>query len=434
MPAHTSRLPGFYRLTPAERLARLAEAGLLTDEAVALLQATAGPGLPLEVADHLVENVIGVLGVPVGLGTNLLVNGRDYLVPLATEEPSVVAAVCSAGKLVRESGGFSAASTEPLMLGQIHLADPPDPDAARDALLAHRAELLEAANTLCEGMVRRGGGARDLEVRTLGVPSDNGGHTLLVLHLVIDTRDAMGANTINAVLEGLAPRVEELAGGGVYLRILSNLPDRCRARAACAVPVEALTAPGHPGNEVARRIVLASRAAEADPYRAATHNKGIMNGVDAVALATGNDWRALEAGAHAFAARNGRYGTLARWRVCRDELAGELELPLAVGTAGGPAEGHPTVAALRSVLGVESAGELREVMAAVGLAVNLAALRALATDGIRRGQMGLYARAVAVSGGAPPERVEEVARRLVESGEVKPWKAREILAELEEER
>jgi len=431
VPKRTSRLPGFYRLTPDARLAHLVEAGLLTEDEASLLRGSGGPGLPLEVADHLVENLVGVLPVPVGLGTNLVVNERDYVVPLATEEPSVVAAISSASRLVREAGGFSAASREPLMLGQLHQADPPDPEGARRALLAHREELLAAANALCERMVRRGGGARDLEVRMLGVPTGNGGHTLLVVHLLIDTRDAMGANTINAVLEGLAPRVEELARGGVYLRILSNLPDRCLARATCRIPAEALAVPGYAGEEVGRRIELASRAAEQDPYRAATQNKGIMNGVDAVAAATGNDWRALEAGAHAYAARGGRYGTLALWRFSDGHLDGALELPLAVGTAGGPAEGHPTVAVFRRLLGVDSARELREVMVAVGLAVNLGALRALATDGIRKGQMGLYARAVAVSGGAPPRLVDEVARRLVESGEVKPWKAREILAELE---
>jgi len=434
-PPASSRLPGLHRLTPAQRLERLVAAGHISRDDATFLLRPAEDGQHIAVADGLVENAIGVLGLPVGVAANLVVNGRDYVVPMAVEEPSVVAGVTRTARLVRQAGGFATSSTEPLMLGQIHLAGTPDPEAARARLLAHEKELLERANALCAGMVRRGGGAREIEVRLLGDPGDNGDRGLLVVHLIIDTRDAMGANTINAVLEGLAPRVEEIAGAGAYLRILSNLPDRCRARATCCVPAELLACDGWSGREVVRRIELASRFAEHDPYRAATHNKGIMNGIDAVAVATGNDWRALEAGAHAFAARNGRYTTLTRWReTSAGELSGELDLPLAAATAGGPAEANRTVQVLRRLLGAESAADLREVMAAVGLAQNLAALRVLATEGIRHGQMTLYARAVALAGGAPTHLVAEVAARLVESGEVKPWRARELVAELRKDR
>ena len=428
MPATTSRFPGFYRLPPEQRLELLAAAGLMSRQDATDLLHSFGDGLPLRVADHLVENAIAALPVPVGLALNLVVNGREHVVPMAVEEPSVVAAVSSAARLVRSAGGFAATSTDALMLGQIHLADVPHPAAARRRLLGSRAELLALADAACPRMVGRGGGARDLEVRVLGDPSDNGGPGLLVVHLTIDTRDAMGANTINAIVDAVAPRVGELAGGGVYLRILSNLPAQCRARATCRIPSELLARPGWPGAEVARRIDVASRFAELDPYRAATHNKGVMNGIDAVALATGNDWRALEAGAHAWAARDGRYTSLARWRVAASgELCGEVELPMAVGTVGGPADANRIVAVLRRLLGAGSARALREVMVAVGLAQNLAALRALATDGIRLGQMGLYARAVAVAAGAPPELVEEIAAELVAAGDVKPHAARELL-------
>ena len=356
---------------------------------------TAGPGLPLNVADLLIENTVGVLGLPIGLGLNFTVNHKDYVVPMVVEEPSVIAAVSGAAKLVREAGGFEASSTPALMLGQIQVAGCHDPYLARDELLAHKAELLRRADVLCANMVERGGGARDLDARVIGPVGieGNGDRTMVVLHVIIDTRDAMGANTVNTVMEGLAERVEEIAGGGVHLRILSNLPDRCRARARCAIPADMLETSEFPGPAVARRITLASLFAEEDPYRAATHNKGIMNGIDAVALATGNDWRAIEAGAHAFAVRDGRYTSLARWHVSGGgDLIGEIELPLAVGTVGGTTTTHPTIAVLRRILDVGSAKELREVMAAVGLAQNLAALRALATDGIQRGHMALHAR------------------------------------------
>lgn len=435
-PRPSSRIPGFYRLTPAGRVRALIEAGWLAEEDGAFLLASGAAGLPLPTADHMVENAVGVLGLPIGLGLNFLVNGRDYIVPMAVEEASVVAAASGAAKLVREAGGFEATSTAPLMLGQIQVAGCPDPAGARDRLLAHKRELLKRADALCANMVRRGGGARDLDVRILGPVggTGNGDRTMVVLHLTIDTRDAMGANTINAVVEGLADRVGEIAGGGVHLRILSNLPDRCRARARCSIPSALLGTDSFPGEEVARRIALASLFAEEDPYRAATHNKGIMNGIDAVALATGNDWRAIEAGAHAYAVRDGRYTALARWHVADSgDLVGELELPMAVGTVGGAASTLPAVAVLRRLLNVEDAKELREVTVSVGLAQNLAALRALATEGIQRGHMTLHARSVAVAAGAAPDQVAEVARRLVEGGEVKARRARQILRDLRRE-
>jgi hydroxymethylglutaryl-CoA reductase len=350
-----------------------------------------GAGLPIQVADRMIENAIGVIELPLGIGLNFVVNGRDYLVPMAVEEPSVIAAVSSAAKLVRSASGFDAAADPPLMIAQIQIAGVEDARAASTTLLEHRAELLGAADALIPAMVRRGGGARDLEVRLLEPAGSEDGH-MLAVHFIVDTRDAMGANVVNTLAEGLAPQVERLIGGRVFLRILSNLADRRLARASCRVPIDHLEAPGVTGRAVAEGIVQGSRFASADPYRAATHNKGIMNGIDAVAIATGNDWRAIEAGAHAYAAREGRYGPLSTWEREGDALVGRIELPLAVGTVGGSIEVHPRVRAVHRIMGVTGARELAGLMAAVGLAQNLAALRALGSVGIQRGHMAQHRR------------------------------------------
>jgi hydroxymethylglutaryl-CoA reductase len=356
-------------------------------------------GLDPDTADRMIENAIGVFALPIGLGLNLTINGRDYVVPMVVEEPSVVAAISFAGKIVREAGGFTATDDPSLMIGQVQVVEYGDAKAATERVLAAKDRLLALANGFLSGMVRRGGGAKDIEVRTLAAPEGAGAEPLLIVHVVVDTRDAMGANIVNTVAEGVAPLIAELSGGKVCLRILSNLADRRVARASCRVPVGALADFGFTGDEIAAGIVQASRFASADPYRAATHNKGIMNGIDAVAIATGQDWRALEAGAHAFACRDGRYGPLSTWETDDGHLVGRIELPLAVGTEGGAARAHPGVRAALGVLQVGSARELATVLAAVGLAQNFAALRALGSVGIQKGHMALHARCLAASTG-----------------------------------
>ena len=422
--AKSSRLSGFYNRPIEDRLACLAEHAGLSPEQVAILR---DAGLGLERAEQMIENVVGVHELPLGIATNFRVNGRDVLVPMVIEEPSVVAGASLAAKLVRAGGGFQAHATAPVMIGQMQVLDLADPWAARFELLHHKARLLEAANDVDPVIVGLGGGARDVEVRVLE-HSPIG--PMLVVHLLYDCRDAMGANAVNSAVERLAPLVEEISGGRVVLRILSNLADRRLARAHCAIPIEALAFDDFAGLDVARGIVEAWAFAESDPYRAATHNKGIMNGIDAVAIATGNDWRAVEAGAHAYAARSGRYTSLSTWTL--DEmggrLVGTLELPLVVGIVGGATRVHPTARVALEILGVESARELAEVMAAVGLAQNLAAIRALATEGIQRGHMSLHARQVAMAAGATGEEIARVAAQLVREGVVRVDRAQEILS------
>jgi len=422
----TSRLPGFHKQNRPARIRAVADVAGLTEDETALLS-TPG-GLLADQADSMIENVIGVYGLPLGIGTNMLVNGRDVLVPMVTEEPSVVAGLSYAARLARQGGGFATSSDEPVMIGQLQVLDVPDPAAARLRLLAAREELLAAADALDPVIVQLGGGARDIEVRLL--PESPVG-PLLAVHLLYDARDAMGANAVNTALEALAPQVERLSGGRVGLRILSNLADRRLARASCVVPREALALEGLTGEQGVARLVEAHAFAVADPYRAATHNKGIMNGIDAVALATGNDWRALEAGAHAYAARSGRYLPLSTWeRNAAGDLVGSIELPVAAGTVGGATRVHPMARLGLKILGVQSARELAEVLAAVGLAQNLAALRALAMEGIQRGHMKLHARQVAMAAGASGRQIEAVAARLVAEGQIRLDRAEAILAEL----
>jgi hydroxymethylglutaryl-CoA reductase len=426
------RIPEFYKLSIDERQRAVHERGLLSPGDFRAL-ATGKHTLDLYAADRMIENVVGVMGLPLGLGMNLVVNKRSYVVPMVVEEPSVVAALGSANKLVRQHGGFKARASDPILIGQIQIVNLPDIDKAKQAIVDHKRDIINLANSFHPNMVARGGGARDLELHVHPLPSR--GRRMLVVHLLVDTRDAMGANLVNGMCEGVAPLMESLTGGSVFLRILSNLADRSLVRASCRIPVEALAGRGYSGEEARDGIVVAADFAMVDPYRAATHNKGIMNGIDPIAIATGNDWRAIEAGAHAYAARGGRYTSLTRWTVDeRGNLCGDIEIPIKVGIVGAPLESNPTVALNLRMLGVESATELAEVMAACGLAQNFAAIRALATEGIQRGHMTLHARSVVTAAGAGEDIFDEVLDRLVQSGTIKIWKAQEIIGELRAER
>lgn len=376
----------------------------------------------------MVENVVGVHGLPLGIAVNFRINGRDFLIPMAIEEPSVIAGASYAARLAREGGGFEAHAVEPVMIGQWQILDLADVWSARYKLLAEKEHLLAMANQVDEVIVELGGGARDLEARVF---EETPAGAMLVGYLHFDCRDAMGANTVNTVLERLAPVVEEITGGRVNLRILSNLADHRLARARVIIPADALAAEGLDGRAVVERIREAHALAWVDPYRAATHNKGIMNGVDAVVIATGNDWRAVEAGAHAYAARSGQYRSLSTWTSTRKgDLAGTLEMPLAVGVVGGATRTHPAAQVALKILGVRTARELAEVMVSVGLAQNLAALRALATEGIQRGHMTLHARQVALAAGAAGDEVGTVVERLIAGQVIRVDRATEILAAL----
>ena len=423
----SSRLPGFYDLPRSKRLDALSAAAGLDGETAAALSGSAG--LAGEQADHMIENVVGVYSLPLGIAVNFVVNGREVFVPMVIEEPSVVAGASFMARLAREGGGFQAETTAPEMIAQLQVLEVRDLAAARDALLAEKAAILAEADQVDPVLLRLGGGARDLEVRLF--PETPVG-PMLIVHLIYDTRDAMGANAANTAAERLAPRVEAITGGRVHLRILSNLADRRLARATCRIPAAALAFGDFTGERVRDGIVEAWAFAAVDPYRAATHNKGIMNGVDAVVIATGNDWRAIEAGAHAYAARSGRYTSLSQWSTGGDgALEGRLEMPMAVGTVGGATRVHPAARACLRLMGVASARELAEVVVCVGLAQNLAALRALATEGIQRGHMGLHARQVAIAAGAQGDQVERVARQLVIEGTVRLDRAEAILHERE---
>ena len=417
----TSRIAGFYNLTLAERHVHLADAAGLTPPD--LLPFTSL--LPADIALHMVENVIGTYALPLGIGLNFMVNGRDVLIPMVIEEPSVVAGASFMAKLARTGGGFIATSTEPLMIGQLQVLNLDNVEKAAEQVLAHKAELIEYVDGADSSIKQRGGGARDLEVRIMD-DSPIGG--FLVVHLIYDVRDAMGANAVNTACERLAPKIEAITGGKVHLRILSNLTDRRMAKATCKIPVQELAFDNFSGEEVRDGIIAAYAFAAVDPYRAATHNKGIMNGVDSVVIATGNDWRAIEAGAHAYAARSGKYTSLSTWGKDKDgNLVGTLEMPMAVGIVGGATKVHPTAQASVKLMGVVRASELAEIIVSVGLAQNMAALRALATEGIQRGHMSLHARQVAIAAGASGELIEKVAARMVVEKVVRIDRAEEIL-------
>lgn len=421
----TSRIPGFYNLSIEERQAHLART--LGQTGVANTFDTGG--LDPDRADKMIENVVGIFALPLGIALNFQINGRDYLIPMAIEEPSVVAGASYAAKLVRDGGGFHAETDPPLMIAQVQVVDVPDMDAAVNRLNERKADLLALANQQDALLIKLGGGARDLEVRRL----DTRLGAMLIVHYLVDVRDAMGANAVNTMAEQTAPLIEELTSGHVYLRILSNLADHRLARAHARVPKESLAMEGYSGEAVVRGIALASAFAEADPYRAATHNKGVMNGIDAVVIATGNDWRAVEAGAHSYAAhKTGNYTALTRWDAdANGDLVGSIELPLAVGLVGGATKVHPAAQAAIKLLGVQTARELAEVLAAVGLAQNLAAIRALATEGIQKGHMALHARQVAAAAGASGDEIDRLAARLVDERNIKIDRAEELLKESE---
>ena len=417
-----SRISGFYKMSLDERRSRLVEAADQTPDD--LLPFTTG-GLSPEAAGHMIENVIGLYSLPLGIALNFRVNGRDVLIPMTLEEPSVVAGASFMAKLARTGGGFSATTTDPLMIGQMQVINVTNLEEAKIKLYEQKASLLADADSIDPILKKFGGGARDLEVRVFD-SSPIG--PFLVVHLIYDVRDAMGANAVNTACERLAPRVEAITGGKVHLRILSNLADRRIARARCTIPVNELAFDNFSGEEVRDGIIAAYAFAAVDPYRAATHNKGIMNGVDSVVIATGNDWRAIEAGAHAYAARSGRYTSLSTWgKDAKGNLVGTLEMPMAVGIVGGATRVHPAAQAAVRLIGVKTASELAEIIVSVGLAQNMAALRALATEGIQRGHMSLHARQVAIAAGASGDQIEQVATRMVAEKIVRIDRAEEIL-------
>ncbi|HVJ92947.1 MAG TPA: hydroxymethylglutaryl-CoA reductase, degradative [Labilithrix sp.] len=428
MMTRTSQLPGFYKVTVEERRKLISEATGVSPETMA--SALDSGGLSAETADKFVENVLGTYGLPYGVTLNVRVNDQDYVAPMVVEEPSVVAAASNAAKMVRAGGGFRVEVDPPVMISQVQITGVKDRALAAREILAAKEEILALADAAVAGLVARGGGARGLEVRALGEPEDE----MIVVHILVDCRDAMGANLINTIAEGVADRLAMLAKGSVGLRILSNLCDKRCVRVRCRVPAAVLATDAMNGQAVIDGIVNASRFAELDPYRAATHNKGIMNGIDAVVIATGNDWRAVEAGAHAFAARSGVYRPLSIWRRDGDSLAGFLELPLALGTVGGTLRVHPSARLSLDVMGVTEAADLSAVAASVGLASNLAAVRALATDGIQRGHMALHARAVALAAGAVGAEVERVAGWIVEARDITLEAASRALAIARKER
>jgi len=423
-----SRFPNFYQLPIEDRIEAVFERGLISEEDYKLLK-NQQQRLDLQSADKMIENVIGVMGMPVGLGLNFSINNKDYVVPLAVEEPSIVAALSSAAKIARESGGYSAQATDPILVGQIQVVNIENIEQARNDLLNRKEEILNLANSLHPRMVARGGGAIDFKIKTYPMESFDG--EMLIIDLQVNTMDAMGANLVNGMCEGIASLVETITEGEVFLRILSNLTDQSLASASVTIPAEALSIKGYDGERVRDGIIIASDFAHADPYRASTHNKGIMNGIDALALATGNDWRAIEAGAHAYASRLGRYTALSKWsKNDNGDLIGQIELPIKVGIVGAPIESNPAVALNLRILNVDSATELSKVMAAVGLAQNFSALKALATDGIQKGHMTLHARSVVKAADTPHHLFDKVLEKLIFSEEIKVWKAREILEEL----
>ncbi|MDX1534164.1 MAG: hydroxymethylglutaryl-CoA reductase, degradative [Thermoplasmata archaeon] len=416
----SSAISGFYKKSMEDRLALVGEYGDLSQEEMEKIGDTGA--LDRALVDRMIENVVGAMPLPLGVAVNFVINGEEYLVPMAIEEPSVVAAASNAAKMARPSGGFTAETTDPVMIGQIQLVEVPDPEAAKGLILDRKEELLELCNAKDPVLVKFGGGARDVEVRVL----DSLAGPMVIVHLFVDCRDAMGANAVNTMAEAAAPFLERVTGGRVYLRIISNLAVRRLARAQATFRKEDIG-----GEEVVEGILQAYAFAAADPYRCATHNKGVMNGIDAVVIATGNDWRAIESGAHAYAAISGHYSPLTTWeRDGNGDLVGRIEVPMAVGLVGGATAVHPTAKANVKLLGVKTAQELAQVIAAVGLAQNFAAIRALATEGIQRGHMSLHARNIAVTVGANLDEVDEVVRRLVEEKAIRMDRAEEILKEI----
>lgn len=415
----TSMVSGFYKMSIDERLRFVKDFAGLTDEEIEMLKTSSS--LSLDLADRMIENVIGIFPMPMGIAVNFLINGRDYLIPMVIEEPSVVAAASYGAKMTRSRNGIFTSSTEPIMIGQIQVVKIKDPEGAKEAILGSKEEILRRANEDHPSLLAAGGGAKDLRVKII----DTIKGPMVITELLIDCRDAMGANIVDSMCEAVAPIIERLTGGRVYLRIVSNFATERLARAWTVVDKNAVG-----GEEVVDGIVYAYAFAAADPYRAVTHNKGILNGVIAVALATCNDHRAIEAAAHAYAARTGRYMPLSVWEKNEEgDLVGFLEMPMPVGIIGGAIRAHPIARIALKILGVKTSRELAEVMAAVGLAQNLAALRALAAEGIQRGHMELHARNVAIAAGATGDLVDIIAERMVRERRIKLERARELLQE-----
>ena len=413
----SSQVSGFYRLSIDERLKVIRDFAGLTDEETSLLKTTGS--LEFGLADRMIENVIGTFPVPMGIAVNFLINGKDYLVPMAIEEPSVVAAASYAAKMARSQGGFFVSSTEPIMRGQIQTVRVPDPYRAKMAILEAKDEILKKANDQDPLLVSVGGGAKDVQVKVIETPRGQ----MVITELLVNCGDAMGANAVNTMAEAVAPMIERITGGKVFLRIISNLATERLARAWAVFSKEEVG-----GEEVVDGVLEAYAFAAGDPYRAATHNKGILNGIIGVVIATCNDHRAVEAGAHAYAARTGRYMPLSVWEKNENgDLVGSVELPMAVGTIGGATKVHPVARIALKILDVKSARELGEIMAAVGLAQNLGALRALAHEGIQRGHMSLHARNIAVMAGATGDLIDVVAEKMVAEKKIRMDRAKELL-------
>ncbi len=422
MSQKSSRIPGFYKLTVEERLEKVSQFAELNEEEKLCFLKNGDLSLAIdkEIADRMIENVIGIYELPLGIATNFLINGKDYLIPMAIEETSVVAAASNAARIARVRGGFEAEASDQVMIGQVQLLHVPDIEKAINNILKARENLLEVANRQDKVLVSLGGGAKDIEIRKLGE------NEMLVVHLLVDVKDAMGANAVNTMVEAIAPLLEEITGGKARLKIISNLADRRLARARAVFDKEAMG-----GEDVVDAFLEGYRFALLDPYRAATHNKGIMNGIDAVAIATGNDWRAIEAGAHAYAARDGTYKPLTRyWKDDDGNLVGEIELPIAVGVVGGAVSIHKKAQICRKILGVKTAKELAMILASVGLAQNFAALLALSTVGIQKGHMELHAQNIAVMAGAKGDQIDEVAQRMIKEGKIRLDRAKELMKEL----
>lgn len=411
----SSKISGFYKLPINERIKIIKNFSELTDEDISSLIAP----IDMELADTMIENVIGTFELPIGIAMNFVINGTDMLIPMVVEESSVVAAASNAAKIARIHGGFTTEITDPLMIGQIQILGVDDIASAVQKINEKKAEILQVANAQDQVLVNLGGGAKDLEIRIL----ETSDQKMIVTHLIVDVRDAMGANAVNTMVEALAPIMEELTGGYIRLKILSNLADKRIAKAKAVFDKERMG-----GEQVVDAFLESYTLASIDPYRAATHNKGIMNGIDAVICATGNDFRAIEAGAHAYAARNGQYTSLTRYyKDDNGNLVGEIELPVAVGIVGGAGSIHPKAKFCKKILGIKTAAQLSEIIASVGLAQNFAAVFALSTVGIQKGHMSLHAKNIAMMAGATKDEIEKVAEMMVKEGKVKMDRAKEII-------
>lgn len=423
METSNSRLPKYFKMSVEERQATLASALSVDLDKLELL-VDREKALPLATADKMVENVIGTFQLPFGLATNFTVNGCDVLIPMAVEEPSVVAAASNMARIARKSGGFTTIYKDSIMIGQMHVINVDDLESAKANVQGAKMELMEKANSFDKTLVALGGGVKDIELRPLELGT---GEKVLAIHLLVNVLDAMGANAVNTMAERLTPDIEKLTGGTVLLRILSNLADQRLATAKVAIPFDQLDTDDFKGSEVAKRMVLANEIALVDPYRAATHNKGIMNGIDPVLIATGNDWRAIEAGAHAFAAKDGQYRALTKWTIHEETLHGELTMPMAVGIIGGATKTHPTARLSLEIMNIQSAADLAQLVTAVGLAQNMGAIRALATEGIQRGHMTLHARNIASQVGRNAEEIDWLEAQMIEHNDVRMDAAKEFL-------